>query len=307
MTVSEKIEILSTRLLDEHRPLVEDLRRLARSLHLEFGWHYLLDLTWIISQLNDLRGKVVLDAGAGMGVLQWYLAEQGAEVISVDRESRADLPLRFRRRFRVRGLRAEDLSSGWEAYWRGFRLRGSGPWLRRWAGRLYRQGREIFEWLKASSSSGCVLIYNQDLLALRDIPSASMDAVVSVSALEHNRPEDLALIVRELMRVLRPGAPLLATLTAAHQGDWWHEPSQGWCYTAASLRRLFDLPPQVSDNYDRYDELLAELRQCDELRANLARFYRGSEGKGMPRGIWNPQYQPVGVCKIKPAEGVSAE
>ncbi len=31
----------------------------------------------------------MLDAGAGTGVLQWYLAQQGAAVISVDRMSRA--------------------------------------------------------------------------------------------------------------------------------------------------------------------------------------------------------------------------
>ncbi len=48
----------------------------------------------------------------GRALFQWYLADQGAEVLSVDRRSRADLPLRFRRRFRVRGLRPEDLPAG---------------------------------------------------------------------------------------------------------------------------------------------------------------------------------------------------
>ena len=51
-----------------------------------------------------------MDAGAGTGILQWYLAEQGAEVLSVDRGSRGDLPLRFRRRFNVQGLRPQDLA-----------------------------------------------------------------------------------------------------------------------------------------------------------------------------------------------------
>ncbi len=105
----DKIEILPVTLLDEERPTVDDLKRIARSLSLEFGWHYLLDLTWIIRQLGCTDGKRIMDAGAGTGVMQWYLAEHGAEVLSVDRASRADLPLRFRRRFRTRGLREQDL------------------------------------------------------------------------------------------------------------------------------------------------------------------------------------------------------
>ena len=76
------------------------LKKLARSLGLEFGWHYLLDLAWIIQNLGDVQGKRLIDAGAGTGVLQWYLALEGAEVLSVDRGSRRDLPLRFRRRFK---------------------------------------------------------------------------------------------------------------------------------------------------------------------------------------------------------------
>jgi len=75
---TDQIEILSVELLDQHRSTVLALRRLARSLGLEFGWHYLLDLTWIISLLGPVKGKRILDAGAGTGVLQWYLAEQGA-------------------------------------------------------------------------------------------------------------------------------------------------------------------------------------------------------------------------------------
>ena len=103
----EVIEILPVSLLDENRLTVEALKQLANSLGLEFGWHYLLDLTWIIQRLGQVAGKFILDAGAGTGMLQWYLASMGAEVLSVDRGSRADLPVRFRKRFNVVGLRQE--------------------------------------------------------------------------------------------------------------------------------------------------------------------------------------------------------
>jgi SAM-dependent methyltransferase len=127
----------------------------------------------------------------------------------------------------------------------------------------------------------------------------SVDEVVSVSALEHNPAEGLHLVVGELLRVLKPGGLLLATLTAARDQDSWHEPSSGWCYTDESLRRLFDLPIDTPSNYSQYDALFTRLRDCAELRDGLAKFYSKSGSAGMPWGVWDPQYQPVGVCKVK--------
>ncbi len=101
----EKIELLPVELLDQNRSLVVELKKLASSLGLDFGWHYLLDLTWTISQLGSIENRRILDAGAGTGILQWYLAEHGAQVVSVDRFSRSLLPVRFRRRYRCQGLR----------------------------------------------------------------------------------------------------------------------------------------------------------------------------------------------------------
>jgi ubiquinone/menaquinone biosynthesis C-methylase UbiE len=145
-----------------------------------------------------------------------------------------------------------------------------------------------------------VTINNQDLKSLEDISDESLDAVVAVSALEHNTPDDLPGVVAELMRVIKPGGLLLATLGASRDEDWFHEPSSGWCYSEASLRRIFDLPETASSNYGRYDSLLLALRECAELRDNLAKFYFASGNNGMPWGKWDPQYQPVGVCKVKP-------
>lgn len=296
---AESIEILSVDLLEEQRPLIEDLKRLAKDLRLEFGWHYLLDLAWIISRLGEVRGKRILDAGAGTGILQWYLAEKGAEVISVDRLSRAALPLRFRRRYRVDGLRSEDLLPTWNTFWAGFEREAHGPLPRRVASRLRGQARDLAGFLTAPDGAGQVRIYNQDLAALPDVPGGWVDAVASVSALEHNTPEGLAQVVPELMRVLKPNGVLLATLTAGKNQDWWHNASSGWCYTDASLRRLFELPDSTPSNWSRYDLLFTRLRDCGELRDNLAAFYFTGDGKGMPGGVWDPQYQPVGVCKIK--------
>lgn len=301
MAMGDRIEILSVALLDQHREVVKSLRRLADSLHLEFGWHYLLDLTWMIARLGDVRGRKIMDAGAGTGIMQWYLAGRGAQILSVDRESRARLPLRFRLRFRVSGLRLEDLEpvSRRSPGDSGQKARLS----RRAAGALLRMGGEnLPQRFEASLArgQGRVLIYNQDLKELTDVADGSLDAVVAVSSLEHNDPADLERVVAELMRVLRPGGSLLATLGASRDEDWFHEPSHGWCYSEASLRRAFRLSPDAPSNYSQYDEMFAALRSSRELSENLASFYVRSGDNGMPWGVWDPRYQPVGVVKVKP-------
>ena len=149
------------------------------------------------------------------------------------------------------------------------------------------------------SRSGRVILYNQDLKHLADIPDNSIDAVVAVSALEHNPPDELALVIAELLRVLKPAGILLATLGAAKDDDWYHVPSNGWCYSEITLRNVFQLSPDLTSNFAAYDVLFSELRSCRELRRNLAGFYFRSGNNGMPWGVWDPQYQPVGVCKVK--------
>ena len=294
--LSEKIEILPVTLLDQHRPMVDELRRLALDLKIGLGWHYLLDLTWIIAQLGEIRGQLILDAGAGSGLLQWYLARHGAEVISVDRSSRATLSLRFRSRYHVRGLRPGDLLTPTQV-WRHNVRTASHP--RTKVSSLVKGGAGVALVYLAGKNPGKVHIYNQDLDNLADIQDNRVDAVVAVSALEHNPPHDLPLVVKELMRVLKPGSPLLATLGAARDQDWFHKPSSGWCYTDGTLRKAFDLPEGTPSNYATYDTLMDALVHCAELKDGLARFYFESGNNGMPWGQWDPQYQPVGVCKLK--------
>jgi len=299
----EKIEILSIDLLDQNRTTVEALKRLSRSLSLELGWHYLLDLTWILQNLGPVVNRRMMDAGAGVGVLQWYLAQQGAEVISVDRASRAELALRFRSRSRAQGLRKTDLIPVHHMLLKDFSREASGPFYRRWVMRGMIIARDLLWLMHRPHRTGQVWIYNQDLASMSDIPENSLDAVVSVSALEHNTAQGLKRVIEEIMRVIKPGGVLLATLAAARDQDWFHEPSSGWCYTEASLRQLFDLSDAPPSNYSRYDELLKALRNCAELRDNLARFYSHSDKNGMPWGKWDPSYQPVGICKQKQVTG----
>jgi SAM-dependent methyltransferase len=294
----DRIEILPVSLLESEKSTIAELKALANTLKLEFGWHYLLDLSWIIQKLENLKECKIIDAGAGTGVMQWYLANKGARVISIDRESRANLPSRFRRRFNVEGLRESDLSV--EPGFQERKGRGALKWqLSEFIDRMKFEANSLTGGNK-ENDTGVVIIYNQDLRDLVDLPDNTIDAVVAVSSLEHNSPDGLEQVVAELMRILKPGCALLATLGAAKEGDWYHEPSSGWCYSEATLRRMFNISSSVPSNYDQYDHLFADLRNDDELRDNLASFYFRSGDNGMPWGNWDPKYQPVGICKVKP-------
>jgi len=294
MDPHDTIEILPVSLLEKNRPLVDELRWLARKLGLDFGWHYLLDLTWIISHLGAAQGQTIIDAGAGVGVMQWYLAEHGGYVISIDRASRADIPLRFRKRYHVKKkVETQPLNEPLAAMLNHLhRLPG-------FAGKVKFLWRELESAITFTEAPGRVDIYDCDLAQLEAIPSNSVDSIVAVSAMEHNQPQALEAVVVELLRCLKPGGQLLATLGAAPDRDWFHEPSKGWNYTEASLRRIFQISADAPSNYAQYDLLFSQLKNCAELRDNLAKFYFTSGDNGMPWGKWDPQYQIVGVKKIK--------
>jgi len=322
----DTIELLSVNLLDQNRNLVEELREIASVLRLEFGWHYLLDLTWTITNLGKVEGKRIIDAGAGTGVLQWYLASHGAEVISIDRLNRSNLPVRYRKCFNIRGMRQKDLIPVPHLLLNDLLGRnhpengGVGRKKTSLSKNLTRFSRDFLDLVVPRSKMmktrnhlvgfedvinnsgnicGSVVIYNQDLNNLEDIPPNTIDAVASISALEHNDFDGLVSVIQELTRVLKPGSPIVATLTAAQEEDFWHTPSNGWCFTDNSLREAFNLPQTTPSNYHLYSKYLVKLRGCAELRDNLAEFYSKSDQNGMPWGIWDPQYMPVGVYKVK--------
>ena len=296
----QRLQLLSVSSLERYRDIVQEMRKTSDTLGLGLGWHYLLDLSWAARELQPTRGRMIIDAGAGLGTMQWWLADHGATVVSVDRQSRRQLPRLHRKLYHVQGLRQEDLSSSSLLVALRSFLPSRYPRLWKEYPAKLQAALKMLSIDDGPHDRGVIYIYNQDLRSLPELASNSADAIVSISALEHNRPEELRECISELMRVLKPGGPLVATLAAARDNDWFHEPSQGWCYTEASLRRIFDLPPDCPSNYDRYDELFEALFNCAELRDNLADLYFRSGDNGMPWGIWDPKYLPVGVVKVKP-------
>jgi ubiquinone/menaquinone biosynthesis C-methylase UbiE len=292
----DKINLLSVSLINEYPNIIREFIDISKSFGIGLGWHYLLDLTWTAQQLELNKGMRLVDAGAGVGVLQWWLAEQGVDVISADRNSRRNLPMKFRQRYHIRGIRKEDLKSNYN-----FNIFLASLHSIKWYSYPEKLISAPKQFRKESKNKdyGTIYIYNQDLRSMVDITDESVDAIVSISALEHNPPEDLQICVDELMRILKPGGKLIVTMAAAKDEDWFHEPSDGWCYSELTLRKVFNLSENCQSNFKKYDELFESLKNCSELRDNLADFYFKSGKNGMPWGFWDPKYLPVGIMKIK--------
>lgn len=315
----DKIEILSTDLLELHAERRREFETLSRELGIPLGWHYLLDLIWASVEIEPLLGPDarVLDAGAGIGLMQWWLAGRGVEVLSLDREER--LPSRrLRARYDIRPLGGEKLpsvrSAAIERIRRAARTQsgdggptgsgaatGSTQKTKKAGTALRMLGASARDFLVGDPPrpGGATVWFGTADLRQLPVEPESVDAVVSISALEHNDVGALAGITEGLFEVVRPHGAVLATVGGARDGDWFHQASHGWCMTEATLRSAFHLDPGASSNYDRWDELFEQLRNSQTLRDGLSDFYFASGANGMPWGRWDPQYQSVGVARWK--------
>jgi 2-polyprenyl-3-methyl-5-hydroxy-6-metoxy-1,4-benzoquinol methylase len=296
--MSNKINLISTDILKEHRALSAELLSMNRTLALSSGWHYAMDWIWVISHIDNIANKRILDAGAGIGLLQWYLSSKGAHVISVDRSDRSCIPFHLLENFNVSGYKPRDEPLSFKEILNIINRKAK-P-----GSRVKTLIRGFIGQFRASKNKvkgiGSVQIYNQDLRDLSEIPDDSIDIIVSISALEHNEDIDVIKdIIQELERKLVPGGAMLITLPAASREDWFFSPANSWCFSEATLRRLFTFSEDIPSNFDDYDTLFEKLRNSGELRKNISWRYLFRANSGMPWGKWNPKYLPVGILKTK--------
>ncbi len=332
----EKIEILSLDIFDTHVAEMKVVEQIQKYFKHGLGWHYWLDLAWLIKEVSTLpKGSLILDAGAGSGMTQFILAELGYNVISADFANRSFSKKHLDRYGPVlhylndqdevfdtdytRHLEKTYSVKVGEKQKRGVvgsildLLRGGPPKSPQGGSATSIIEANMFKPIGSGDNGyakilgdnvtdycGRVFIYKCDLKKMALLPDGYVDGVVSVSALEHNNHEDLEKCVTEIMRVTKPGGKLTITVSASQEEDWFHEPSKGWCYSDPGLRKLFRLSPDVPSNYSKKEEYYRKFSVEDnELHKRLAPFYFKSGDNGMPWGKWDPQYQPVGLVKIK--------
>lgn len=308
MTKNSKanIEILGPCLLNKYPKTVSEVDLLCSRLGREIGWHYILDLVYILEMIDLPPGARILDAGAGNGIAQFALAARGYNVISVDFSNRK-IPLLASLAFSIRKIEGQAFEHEYISYLESQQIRITS--LKYWKDFLAR----LFYKLRKIGLQGCVLPFfwlsrvmklrrpgrisycRSDMSNMGTVASDSVDAVVSVSAVEHMDQDLIAMAVKEFKRVLKPEGKIVVTTSAAKSEDWFHQPSKGWCFSEGTIRKLFELDETVPSNYNFYDELTAQFRNSEELQRRIPAFYKLSGENGMPWGVWDPKYLPVGI------------
>jgi len=330
----DKIELLTERIIDDYLSLALEVLGCSSALSIPLGWHYALDIVWILKELEVGPGTVVLDAGAGNGLLQYVLAARGYTVISADMMDRRIpefAPLLYQVSEINEGkaiehsykshLSLDRNRKGIGAIWTRDSLltklldtslrdiprktidylleryhEQRGPTSERIQGlRVQSHANEAQCSLQALENKPSIVYYHCNLNSMDKISDASVDAVVSVSALEHNPPREVARCLDEFRRVLRPGAWMHVTVSAAHPHSAFHEPSHSWLLNEGDVQHTYSLRPGYHTNFEEFPAILAELGKAKYLKKWLSIQYFRSGNNGMPWGKWDPQYVPMGI------------
>lgn len=297
----DSLQLLDTDLLEKKKILQEILywKNLFRS---QIGWHYFLDLIWQMDSIESLdlpRGAKILDAGAGIGLMQYLLAARGFEVYSIDFATRRiTWPKSWI--FRMQYLKNEQHSDEYLNHLSRHRKSSKMNQI------LYELKKIILNYhiklikeILSRSKHGKIYYYQDDFSNMSLIEDGFFDAVVSTSAIEHNKEfEKIGISVREFMRVLRKNRPLLITTSATNRETWFHEPSHGWCFSQDDLKSIFDMV-ECRSNFNTFDNVYKNIIGSEFLKKNLAKYYYTSASGGLPYGVWKPEYLPAGITKWK--------
>jgi ubiquinone/menaquinone biosynthesis C-methylase UbiE len=255
--MNNEIRLLDASLLSDKKKLKE-ISYWLKVMNRPNGWHYDLDQIWILKELekaNILPGSTILDAGAGQGVTQYLLAARGYNVISLDFSPRIKLS-RSLGIFRIEG--GGDAKINYQHPYMEFinyggrsskkvieRIRGLN--LRKvllLVPRVFRNAYSflfyLFErHLRDHTDYGLITYLRAPF---HDIPlaSGSIDAVISISAIEHADRNLFRDNIIEMLRVNKPGAPFFLTTSAVQSGgDIYHDKSAGWCFSFDTLKTIF--------------------------------------------------------------------
>lgn len=324
MIMQEKIEILDTNLMKQKDKL-KLIEYWAGIVNYPMGWHYWLDFIWMLNHLEHInlpRGAWIMDAGAGNGILQYILAAKGYNVISLDFAEREFLPI-AKRIFDM--SKQEYAIDNPEHLYRKFINYKKKKFVLNRNKMLktilhpIRPAKNIAkyfiydflipfinlnmwkEFLKANimgKSYGRIIYALGDYTNLKGFNDDSLDCIVSVSALEHDNHEEVGKAIDEFRRILKKPGYMFFTASAARDKDWYFNPSHGWCFCQETLEKIFKLKSCFS-NFSNYDNLFFKLKNSEEIKRRISRYYFGTANCGLPYGIYKPEYQPVGIVKIK--------
>ena len=275
------VDLLSINLLDDKKrlKLIDYWLRVMDRLQ---GWHYDLDIIWILKELEKSgikKGDTILDAGGGMGVTQFILAALGFNVISLDFSKRYlpqlgkgifDIQLKNQESIDYKHdyinyikygnepkigdkLQDEKLHKNYIKPIYGIysfllkviitimkRPKNSLSLIKRNYNKIRNKLFNIVERKSNHKEFGKIELVRA---AFHNIPLSdnSVDALISVSAIEHADKVLLNNNIMEMKRIVKKGGPLLITTSATElDKDVFHEKTKGWCFSSETIKKMAD-------------------------------------------------------------------
>jgi ubiquinone/menaquinone biosynthesis C-methylase UbiE len=301
-------------LADNHK--LKELTHWLRVMNRPNGWHYDLDHIWILNEIESagiLPGATIVDAGAGQGVMQYFLAARGYNVISLDFSSRK-IPARSKGIFQVAGEGGGEIAyqhpymsfinydarSNIQSFLKRLQFRKLHK-LPELPTRISRQAYEYAAYLMeryfGQHNSFGSITYVRAPFHEVPLDEGITDAVISVSAIEH---ADITLFdknITSLYRLLKPGAPMLLTTSAtAENRSFYDNKVQGWCYSKDDLSNYF---PNASIDF-KAAECESSLLASKIFMNRLDPYYYLDSGSPFyKRNFKSLPYLPVAIKVLK--------
>jgi len=312
--LNNEIRLLGADLYADKNKLKE-LSYWFRVLNRPNGWHYDLDHIWVLQELEKagiMPGSTIVDAGAGQGVMQYLLAARGYNVISLDFSTRT-IPGRTLGVFNVVGEGDADIayqhpylkfisygdhsSAGWMGIFRLAKLKK----VLLLPGRMLRYANSVLFYLheRFTKNHGKYGKVTYLRAAFHEVPldAASVDAVVSISAIEHADIKIFKDNIKELLRLLKPKAPLLLTTSATVSDETnYHEKTSGWCFSRSALEGYF---PECEIKFDP-DKCARSLMGSEVFIDRLdPYYYQDKDSFCYKKVVTELPYLPVAVKVVK--------
>ena len=317
-------QLLSTNLLNDHQKLKE-IDHWLRVMDRPQGWHYDMDIIWLLQELEKSglkKGDTIVDAGGGMGVTQFILAARGFNVISLD-FSKREYPLQANGIFDIQLPSNESLNYTHE--YMGSVNYGTEP-VANLNNKKESNSSLVYKTLMKGPVHTLNTIKNlmrkrhNNVLNLREksldhtnfgkikfiraafheipLEDMSVDALVSVSAIEHADQALMEQNISEMKRIVKEGGPLLITTSANdNDKDTYHNKTLGWCYSINSLSRMASINVLVKFDYKETEK---EILNSKLWRSRLDSYYSNDpESEFFKRHMKKLPYLAAGLKIIK--------
>jgi len=314
------IELLTANLLQNQQKL-DEIDYWLKVMNRPQGWHYDMDIIWLLKGLKEdgiKPGSTILDAGAGLGITQFLLAAQGFNVISLDFTPR-NYPLLARGIFQidVDGQDNIDYEHNYMKFikygqdqpgnnlmsapslpikiWRALQKRPRYLFGRLMSHYYQKENLQLnkIEQKKNHSGFGTIKFLRA---AFHKIPieDGAVDALVSVSAIEHADHKLLSENINEMKRVVKLGNTLRITTSAtAKSYDWFHDKTNGWCFSKKTLKRMAGIDTETFFNYNAVEKNIVE---SSLWRSRVDSYYANDkESDFYRRKVQRLPYLPVGI------------